>query len=246
MDMAAGGVTRWSQDSRFLPLAPFFMPVATMLFQVLVSPFALFLVFLKHSSDHMTTLNETCSGPIAWPTTSIQVPVWPRQPPFPPHTNPSADIEVRGESQAASPSLPLSKSSCPEFVSPAIVGRDSQNPPPGVLRIKGSVNASSCGGGGGELRPQLQSVGPSTCSVLSIPPCLHLRDFLCSRHRLSPTSIMLLKSHGLFVALLRCHCPPHPVPKLFSRLPPCLSLCSTPPFSCTPPVRRAPPLWDSS
>lgn len=52
MDLAAGGVTRWVQDSRFLPLVPFFMPVATMLFQVLVSPFPLFLVFLKHSSDH--------------------------------------------------------------------------------------------------------------------------------------------------------------------------------------------------
>ena len=37
MDLAAERVTRWTQDSRFLPLGPFFIPVTTVLFEVLVS-----------------------------------------------------------------------------------------------------------------------------------------------------------------------------------------------------------------
>lgn len=59
------------------------IPVTTMLFWVPVNPFALFLLFLKPSSDHVTFLNEKLQGPHY-----LTHPGWPQQPWRPPPSPP--------------------------------------------------------------------------------------------------------------------------------------------------------------
>lgn len=157
MDLAAERVTRWTQDSRFLPLGPFFIPVTTVLFEVLVS-------FLPEAQ--------------LW---SYDFPEWkPAVAPSPdracphealcglssfsfPHTQPPQLSRSLGREPGSTPSLPWSRSSCLEFVSSPGVGA-GQTLVPDVLRIRGSgrilclhtsLPALDCLCSAGRLKPPL-------------------------------------------------------------------------------------------
>ena len=114
MDLAVERMTRWAQDSRFLPHGSFFIPITIrVLFRVLVSASTL---FLRHNSGHMTS-NES----LQWPphliehvhTRSCVVSAAPGSP----TRNLLSWAEVWGKSQEATPAWPGAGLPAPKFVS---------------------------------------------------------------------------------------------------------------------------------